>query len=193
MPRSTEITSHDDVIDSRNVLDRIDELAEREAPRWEANALGVHVATYNGYELIVSMRDGDTFVATMDGDLLAEEGGIEGDTLIFNCLEDAQDAALEAAGFDMACSLDGDEADELEALREFASAADNCSDWIDGAIFVRETYFETYAQELAEDIGLTKSDIQWPYTCIDWERAASELRQDYTPYEFEGTTYWVRS
>jgi hypothetical protein len=57
---------------------------------------------------------------------------------------------------------------------------------------IRDSYFENYAQELAEDIGSIKSDAQWPYTCIDWEKAARELQMDYTSVEFDGITYWVR-
>ena len=32
-------------------------------------------------------------------------------------------------------------------------------------------------------------NAKWPYTCVDWERAADELRQDYSSTEFDGKTY----
>lgn len=57
---------------------------------------------------------------------------------------------------------------------------------------IRDSYFKEYAQELAEDIGLIKSDAAWPYTCIDWDQAARELRMDYTSVAFDGVDYWVR-
>lgn len=57
---------------------------------------------------------------------------------------------------------------------------------------VRDSYFKDYAQELADDIGAVPGDLQWPCTCIGWERAARELRMDYTHCEFDGVTYWYR-
>lgn len=39
---------------------------------------------------------------------------------------------------------------------------------------------------------LDKGD-RWPYTCIDWEHAAKELRYDYSAADFDGVTYWIRS
>jgi hypothetical protein len=57
---------------------------------------------------------------------------------------------------------------------------------------VRESYFEDYAQELADDIGAINSDATWPNNCIDWERAARELQMDYASCEFDGVTYWYR-
>ncbi|RAV17494.1 hypothetical protein DQP57_00260 [Mycobacterium colombiense] len=57
---------------------------------------------------------------------------------------------------------------------------------------IRDSYFEDYAQELAEDIGAITGAEQWPHNCIDWERAARELRMDYTSVEYDGVTYWYR-
>lgn len=39
---------------------------------------------------------------------------------------------------------------------------------------------EDFAEETAEQLGLIDKNANWPYTCIDWERAAEELMQDYT-------------
>lgn len=61
-----------------------------------------------------------------------------------------------------------------------------------GATLVRDSYFEDYARELAEDCGLIQRDAHWPNDCIDWERAARELQMDYTSVEFDGVEYWVR-
>ena len=38
---------------------------------------------------------------------------------------------------------------------------------------------EDFAQSLAEDLGEIKNNVSWPYTCIDWEKAARELMYDY--------------
>ena len=39
---------------------------------------------------------------------------------------------------------------------------------------------EAFTQDLAEQLGSIKDDLSWPYTCIDWERAAHELMMDYS-------------
>jgi hypothetical protein len=64
---------------------------------------------------------------------------------------------------------------------------------------IRDSYFKDYAQELAEDCCPFQRNSpeaealqMWPYSCIDWEQAASELRMDYTSVAFDGVTYWVR-
>lgn len=58
--------------------------------------------------------------------------------------------------------------------------------------FIADSYFEEYAQELAEDIGAINRDATWPNNCIDWERAASELQSYYSSVDFNDTTYWYR-
>jgi len=57
---------------------------------------------------------------------------------------------------------------------------------------IRDSYFENYAQELADGIGAINSDARWPNNCIDWARAARELQADYTSVDFDGETYWCR-
>lgn len=92
-------------------------------------------------------------------------------------------------------SPEGDELDALKALLD--SLEDNGGDhqWR-GAWFpvtlIRDSYFEDYAEELAEDIGAINREASWPNNCIDWERAARELQQDYSSVEFDGVTYWYR-
>ena len=57
---------------------------------------------------------------------------------------------------------------------------------------IRDSYFRTYAEELADDCGMIPKDAQWPLTCIDWEQAARELRYDYSSVDIDGVTYWTR-
>ena len=83
--------------------------------------------------------------------------------------------------------------DELSALKALAEeASDYAADWQYGESLIRDSYFEEYAQELADDIGAINKEATWPNDCIDWERAARELQQDYTSVEFRGVTYWTR-
>lgn len=82
---------------------------------------------------------------------------------------------------------------ELKTLQALAEEAEGYApDWKYGEALIRDSYFETYAQELADDIGAINKDQNWPNNCIDWEEAARQLQQDYTSVEFDGVTYWIR-
>ena len=88
---------------------------------------------------------------------------------------------------------DTEEGAELKTLQDLADQAEGYADnWKHGASLIRDSYFETYAQDLAEDIGAVPRDVAWPCTCIDWKRATDELKQDYTSADFDGVDYWIR-
>jgi hypothetical protein len=47
-----------------------------------------------------------------------------------------------------------------------------------------------FAQEYAYDTGALHDRDEWPYTCIDWERAGAELCTDTTSYRLNGTSHY---
>lgn len=99
-------------------------------------------------------------------------------------------------GTEYAESSDWDEEIETEwrETKAFIDEAEGYGDFRHGETLIRDDEFENYARELASDLGYTdqKAD-HWPFTCIDWEQAATELQQDYSSVEFGGYTYWMRS
>jgi antirestriction protein len=62
-----------------------------------------------------------------------------------------------------------------------------------GELLIPVDDFTNYARELADDLGLLPDGGRWPSYCIDWERAARELAQDYSLVTFQGTDYYVRN
>lgn len=90
-------------------------------------------------------------------------------------------------------SGDNDDVNELNAL--LAELAGNGGDhqwqgvWYPVTL-IRDSYFEDYARQLAEEIGAIPDE--WPANCIDWEWAARELQTDYTSVEYDGITFWYR-
>lgn len=102
----------------------------------------------------------------------------------------AQDDASEPATWEEYAPADAHELKALQALAEEASGY--ASDWEYGEALIRDSYFRTYAEELAYDTGAIDSNAEWPKNCIDWEEAASQLQQDYTSVDFDGVTYWIR-
>lgn len=108
-------------------------------------------------------------------------------------LQDMRDAYLESLGSPME-EADLDDA-EQEELAELETMESEISEWHSGETLIPESDFADYARELATDIGSVDPDAldSWPLTCIDWERAAEELKTDYTEVEYQGTTYLARS
>jgi hypothetical protein len=82
--------------------------------------------------------------------------------------------------------------EELSDWEELSDMEDGISDFWYGETLIPDDEFTEYAEELADDLGLTPRDAGWPVTHIDWEAAADALRQDYTEYEWQGTTYLAR-
>jgi hypothetical protein len=141
------ISNSDDIIDSRDVIARIDELREeREA--------------------------------------LQER---------FDEAKESQSPAAIEQTEDELATWDAENAEELKALESLADEASGyAADWQYGEALIRDSYFKTYAQELAEDIGAINRDATWPNNCIDWDQATRELQMDYTSVSFDGVDYWIR-
>lgn len=93
------------------------------------------------------------------------------------------------------------ETDNAEELAELESLLDDLNgmggdeqwegDWYPTTL-IRDSYFQDYAQELAEECCMIDPNAKWPMTCIDWEKAARELQWDYSSVEVNGVTYWTR-
>ncbi len=98
--------------------------------------------------------------------------------------------AIDAAEIDFG----KEEQDELKALESIKDEIGESRGKIngEGGPFVDESDFKEYARELAEDIGAIDPDAGWPLGCIDWEKAADELKMDYSSIEWNGTTYLYR-
>jgi DNA repair exonuclease SbcCD ATPase subunit len=156
---ATDISNTDDIIDSRDVIARIEEL--------ESELETLTDAVDEAREALTALDDLNT----------AEE------------LEEAEDT-LKDAESDLA-DWDGEE--ELKTLKALADQCEGCGDWGHGESLIRDSYFEEYAEQLADDIGAIDRNAKWPVNCIDWEKAARELQYDYTEVDFDGEAYWIRA
>lgn len=95
-------------------------------------------------------------------------------------------------------STDAEELEELKMLQDLLSELAGRGgdeqwrgDWYPVTL-IRDSYFEEYAQELAEDIDAIDSNAKWPMSCIDWDQAARELQMDYFSVDFDGVQFWTR-
>lgn len=101
--------------------------------------------------------------------------------------EDGNQQTLASGEYDELELLEG----LLAELAGYGGDHDWGGDWYPGSL-IRDSYFVTYAQEFADDIGAINSEAGWPTQCIDWGRAARELQMDYSIVDYDGTTYWYR-
>lgn len=202
-----EITNYDDVIDSRDVIARIEALESDLTDAFEEVSRERFLELEGELEsaLVEEYPEEDEGVpasgtpslfefasaqAAQDGPLSAEAEQYL--VMLPQPLREDLDSFLEA----VAASTDHtlyDEANEYLALKSLADEAEGYGDWSYGETLVRDSYFREYAEMLAYDIGAVNGDARWPNDCIDWERAASELQVDYTSVDYGGVTYWLRS
>lgn len=105
------------------------------------------------------------------------------------------------AAYDAWVAEEGGEASEratlltlLEELKGNGGDEQWQGDWYPITL-IRDSYFQDYAEELANDIGAIddrKGQAPWPLYCIDWERAARDLQMDYSSVDYDDVTYWYR-
>lgn len=85
-----------------------------------------------------------------------------------------------------------EEAEELQKLTNFAEGVSD-SEWEFGMTFINDSHWEDYAQELCSDLGYLPNSLPgFISSNINWEGVATDLKVDYTSYELDGVTYWVR-
>lgn len=164
-----EISNTDSILDSRDIIARIEELEEERAALAEA------------------LEEAESEMV----DAVEENNGEDADEDTAESVKDTTKAADEAAK--ALAEWDANtEAEELAILKAFADEAEGyADDWKHGATLIRESYFTEYCQEMVQDIGDLPKDIP-SYIEIDWKATARNLRMDYTEAEFDGVTYLVR-
>ena len=183
------ISNADDVIDSRDVIERIEELVDE-----------IEALTDAFEELVDDCIDGATDASTLSqvcnhyrsnpGEELARD-------VLNDYLEENPESALASARRAIV-EWNDDNADELRDLRALASEAEGyADDWKHGETLIRESYFEDHIRELVDDCytmpeGFNSGEWPWRHMTMDWKAAADEARQDYSEVEFGDVTYLIR-
>jgi len=174
------IDNSQDIIDSRDVIKRIEEL--------EGDRQALQDAVDEAQEALDKAIE--EHVAAGRHETLTQRKAVE------DAQEDLRRAKCELEEWtgDEEAEIDpSDDAEELKALKELADDMENECEWESGTTLIRESYFTEYAEQLAGDIGAISPDAQWPLSHIDWEAAASELKNDYSTVEFGEETYYFHS
>lgn len=179
--RTNEISNSDKVIDSRDVIARIDYLKGELADLTQEveNARAALEESQEARERLPCEGDGQAPNSASSAD--------------YELAEKADECAAELTAAQTALKdwHDSSEGEELLALLELADEGETCGDWHHGATLIHEDYFTDYCVQLVQDIGDLPHNIPG-YLVIDWEATADNLRQDYTSIDFGGVTYFVR-
>lgn len=107
-----------------------------------------------------------------------------------DCTEDEQAEAAEALKAYADAFNDLTNINHGEDWEALADAWSHLSYTGDAAV-VRESDFTAYVQQLVSDIGDLPDDVL-SYVVVDWEKTAENVRQDYTEFELDGVTYYIR-
>ena len=170
------ISNTDDVIDSRDVIERIEEL-ESERTGFEDE---LDEAKENEQEANNTLTEYEAGEDAAEDEILrlTEE---------FNKAEEAVSDARMALE-----EWDDENGNELAALKNLAEeGANESSDWTHGEALISASYFTDYTQQLAEDLGSVGENSQW--IVIDWDATAENLKADYSEIDFDGETYYIRN
>ena len=85
--------------------------------------------------------------------------------------------------------LDHAEGSELQALRELFDDIGTCS----GRALIADSFFVKYAIQTFKDVEGVTDESAWPYSHINWRKAAVTMQNDYKPVLLGSEDYWVRS
>ena len=168
------ISNTDNVIDSRNIVKRIDELT------------GDFQALVDDIEAAETDEEREMAFSALSAWLVGHT----------NIVPDLK--ALEGISFDDVSDwAESDDAYELKVLLALASEADCSPDWSYGETLIHEDYFTDYIEELINDCyelpkEFTSGAWPWCHMTIDYEAAADEAKQDYMEVNFDGATYYIR-
>jgi flagellar hook-basal body complex protein FliE len=175
----TQFNWGDDIIDSREVIARYDELNDEYTSL--AQTLEDAQDNYDQHKASKSTTDELT---------LEEEEDFE-NTLdaLFEVVEEAQKALDEFnQSFDK---------DELDTLTEVIRQGEEASDWSYGEGLIHESYFTQYTEDLIKDCYELPKEFEsgkwpWKHMTLDYEGAAEEAKSDYSTIDVEGHTYYIR-
>lgn len=166
---STNFSPGDKIIDSRDVIERQEELQSE----------------YDS--LVEAVADAKQAIEDHAKEPWTDEDDYK------NTLEQLQ-TELEDAEYRLEC-FDKDELDDINNLVE---EAEGSPDWKYGETLIHDDYFTEYIEELVRDCFEVPKEFEsgswpWNHMTMDWDGAADEAKQDYMEVDYAGETYWVRA
>lgn len=196
----------DDVIDSRDIIARIEELEGEKVEQWVA---GYNMAGYmpdNEPAVFESFDDAKSYILeTLENYIDDEVEGNPESTRIpawrqmYENIKttDEGDFSFVDGGICFFVSqeesilTDKGDAEELRILTELAEECESLtSEFQHGEALIRRDYFETYMDKMVEDCYTLPKDMpSWMSIVLDYDA----LEQGYSSVDFDGVEYLIRS
>lgn len=168
------ISNTDNVIDSRDIIKRIDELT------------GDFQALVDDIEAAKTDEEREMAFSALSAWLIGHT----------NTVPDLK--TIEAIAFDDVSKwAESNNAHELKALLALADEAEYSPGWLYGETLIHENYFTNYIEELINECyelpkEFNSGDWPWCHMTINYVAAADEAKQDYIEVKFDGATYYIR-
>ena len=168
------ISNTDDVIDSRDIIERIDELT------------GDFQALVDDIEAAETDEEREMAFSALSAWLIRHTNTVPD-------LKTTEEIAFD----DVSEWAESDDAHELKALLALADEAECSPGWSYGETLIHEDYFTDYIEELINDCyelpkEFNSGDWPWRHMTIDYVAAADEAKQDYMEVNFDGASYYIR-
>lgn len=200
------IDNTDNVIDSRDIIARIEELEGEKVEQWVA---GYNMAGYmpdNEPAVFESFDDAKSYILeTLENYIDDEVEGNPESTRIpawrqmYENIKVTEEGEFSCVDGGMCFFVTQSESiltdkDDGEELRILTELAEECkalaSDWKYGETLIRRDYFETYMDEMVADCYTLPDDMpSWMSIVLDYVA----LEQDYTCVDFDGVEYLIWS
>lgn len=204
----TTISNTDDMIDSRDVIERIEEL-EAERKHWVA---GFNMPGYMpdnepaSFETWEEARD--YIVQELDRACDETDSVSDGEDYAkaarhFEALTEETDQGWTVGQYhwwitaaDKEGLSDEDHA-ELMALRKLAAECEDCIDWKYGETLIHRSHFIDYIEQLIDECYEMPKEMKsgnwpWRHVKVDYKAAADEAEVDYISVDFDGEEYLIR-
>ena len=172
------ISNTDKVIDSRDVIARIEELQDMK--------FDAEIARDEELQEAKEAREEEIADGAFNSENLKDIDSIP--------VEEDDDVFYDGTPNLTEWGFDENDYEELAMLQELAGEASGyATDWKYGETLIHEDYFVDYCRQLVQDIGDLPKDLpSYIENNIDWDGVADDLKMDYTSVNFGGETYYVR-
>jgi DNA repair exonuclease SbcCD ATPase subunit len=180
----------EDVIDTRDLQERIEELEEFQTYVEDIKEeLAEHKDELAQFEKELEelrVEESDENLSEREREVVDEKiervgANIEILTEDIESLEDDLESA----------EVDFGEQEQTE-LADLNSLKEEIPEWHSGNQLIHESHFTDYAQQLCEDIGDVPKDLPH-YIVLDWEATAENIKADYSECTHDGETYLYRN
>lgn len=192
-----QINASDDILDSRDIDARIEELES------EISAIEEEVSEDHA-EQVTEIEEQEERIAELDAELAAlfkeiaenpEQEEVltarktEIEDRIEQLMETLADTKEESEEEHCQSEVLEELKKELSLLTTFRDDV-NSAEWKYGLTLINENYFQKYTEEMVEE--LYGKDAVPNFLVIDWEATVDNVKIDYSCVEFDGETFYYR-